>query len=132
MNTLHPLTALIVDDEPDLAWALQQNLRLDGWQVAIAHTGNAAIAHVSATPPCIAFVDAKLPDMDGLDVIRRIGELRPEVRVVLISGYYYAEDAEVREAQGKGLIVHFIAKPLDLSEVSALARQAADNPRVAR
>ncbi len=125
MNTPQTLTALIVDDELDLAWALQQNLRLDGWQVAVAHTGAAAIAYVTANPPRIAFVDAKLPDMDGLDVIRRIGELRPEVTVVLISGYYYAEDPEVREARSKGLIVHFIAKPLDLREVSALARQAA-------
>ena len=132
MNTPQPLTALIVDDEPDLAWALQQNLLLDGWQVAVAHTGNAAIAYVTANPLCIAFVDAKLPDMDGLDVIQRIGELRPDVAVVLISGYYYAEDPEVREAHGKGLIVHFIAKPLDLREVSALARQAAGEERVPR
>lgn len=130
MNTPQSLTALIVDDEPDLAWALQQNLLLDGWQVAVAHTGNAAIASVIANPPRIAFVDAKLPDMDGLDVIQRIGELHPEVTVVLISGYYYAEDPEVREAHSKGLIVHFIAKPLDLLEVSALAHQAADKERV--
>jgi DNA-binding NtrC family response regulator len=130
MNMLQPLTALVVDDETDLAWALQQNLLLDGWQVAVAHTGNAAIAYVTAHAPRIAFVDAKLPDMDGLDVIRRIGELSPGVTVVLISGYYYAEDPEVREARSKGLIVHFIAKPLDLREVSALARQAAGEERV--
>jgi DNA-binding NtrC family response regulator len=125
MNTRQPLTALIVDDETDLAWALQQNLHLDGWQVAVAHTGAAAIAYVITHAPRIAFVDAKLPDMDGLDVIRRIGELSTEITVVLISGYYYAEDPEVREMRSKGLIVHFIAKPLDLHEVSALASQAA-------
>lgn len=130
MNTHQPLTALVVDDETDLAWALQQNLLLDGWQVAVAHTGNAAIAYITAHAPRIAFVDAKLPDMDGLDVIQRIGELSPGVTVVLISGYYYAEDPEVREACSKGLIVHFIAKPLDLREVSALARQAAGEERV--
>jgi DNA-binding NtrC family response regulator len=125
MNTLLPLTALIVDDEPDLAWALQQNLLLDGWQVVVAHTGSAAIDYSAANRLHIAFVDAKLPDMDGLEVSRRIGKLQPGATVVLISGYYYAEDPEVREAQRQGQIAYFIAKPFDLDEVSALARQAA-------
>jgi DNA-binding NtrC family response regulator len=125
MSKLLSLTALVVDDEPDLAWALQQNLLLDGWQVVVTHTGNAAIEYSAANPLQIAFVDAKLPDIDGLEVIRRIGELQPNSAVVLISGYYYAEDPEVREAQRQRQIIHFIAKPLDLSEVSALARQAA-------
>lgn len=124
MSEAAPWTALIVDDEPDLTWALQQNLRLDGWQVMVAHTGDAAIAYAAAAAFQIAFVDAKLPDVDGLDVIRRIGELRPQSAVVLISGYYHAEDPEVREMQRQGRIVHFIAKPFDLAEVSALARQA--------
>jgi DNA-binding NtrC family response regulator len=126
MTDARRLTALIVDDEPDLAWALEQNLLLDGWQVLVAHTGGDAITQAAATPLQVAFVDAKLPDMDGMDVIRRISELRPNAVSVLVSGYYYAEDPEVREAQHKGLIVHFIAKPFDLTEVSALARSAAD------
>ena len=129
MSPSQPLTALIVDDEPDLAWALQQNLLLDGWRVVVAHTGGDAIAQVTAHPLQIAFVDAKLPDMDGLDVIRRIGELRPGAIIVLISGYYYAEDPEIREAQHNGHIVYFIAKPLDLSEVSDLARRVANDYR---
>lgn len=132
MGELLRLTALIVDDEPDLAWALQQNLLLDGWLVAVTHTGSAAIAYAIANPLRIAFVDAKLPDMDGLQVIRRIRGLRPETTVVLISGYYYAEDPEVREMQLQGLIIHFIAKPLDLSEVSVLARRAADEGGASR
>lgn len=125
MSQGSPGVALIVDDESDLAWALQQNLLLDGWQVMVAHVGSVAVEYATIHPLQIAFVDAKLPDMDGLEVIRRIGELRPRAAVVLISGYYYAEDPEVREAQRQGRIIHFIAKPLDLAEVSALARRAA-------
>jgi DNA-binding response OmpR family regulator len=125
MSDASPLTALIVDDEPDLTWALEQNLFLDGWQVTVAHTGDAAIAYAATGAFQIAFVDAKLPDLDGLEVIRRIGILRPDATLVLISGYYYAEDPEVREMQRQGQITHFIAKPFDLSEVSALARQTA-------
>jgi len=124
MNESLRMVALIVDDEQDLAWALEQNLLLDGWQVIVASTGGAAIELALANAVQIAFVDAKLPDMDGLAVVRRIRELRPDATVVLISGYYYAEDPEVREAQRRGQIIHFIAKPLDLSEISRLAREA--------
>jgi DNA-binding NtrC family response regulator len=113
-----------VDDELDLAWALQQNLTLDGWQVAVAHTGNDAIAQAAAAPVRIAFVDAKLPDMDGLDVAKRIAELQPAVMTILISGYYYPEDQAVKEALRQGLFVHFISKPFDLVEISALAQRA--------
>ena len=125
-------TALVVDDEPDLAWALQQNLLLDGWQVRVAPTGGDAINQAMTVPLQVAFVDAKLPDMDGIEVLRRIGELQPGVALVLVSGYYYAEDPEVREAQHQGLIVHFIAKPFDLAEISSLARSAAERVRTTR
>jgi DNA-binding NtrC family response regulator len=125
MSPLSTRVALIVDDESDLGWVLQQSLLLDGWQVFVAHTGSAAIESAAAHPLQIAFVDAKLPDMDGLEVIGRIESLHPRASIVLISGYYYAEDPEVREAQRQGRIVHFIAKPLDLAEVSALAQRAA-------
>jgi DNA-binding NtrC family response regulator len=116
--------ALVVDDELDLAWALQQNLTLDGWQVVVAHDGNAAIAQAAVAPVQVAFVDAKLPDMDGLDVAKSILELCPTAMVILISGYYYPEDQTVKEALRRGLFVHFVSKPFDLNEISALAQRA--------
>ena len=117
-------TALVTDDEVDLAWAVQQSLVLDGWRVVVAHTGAAAIALAAAEPISIAFVDAKLPDMDGLDVARRIVELQPAAMMVLVSGYYYSEDQTVRETLRHGLFANFIAKPFDLTEISALAQRA--------
>ncbi len=117
-------TALVMDDEVDLAWAVQQTLVLDGWRVVVAHTGAAAIALAATEPIRIAFVDAKLPDMDGLDVARRIVELQPAATMVLISGYYYSEDQAVRETLRHGLFANFISKPFDLAEISALAQRA--------
>lgn len=116
--------ALVVDDELDLAWALQQTLILDGWQVVVTHTGGEAISRAAGVPIRIAFVDAKLPDMDGLDVVRRISELQPTATMVLISGYYYSEDMEVRETLRRGLCANFVSKPFDLAEISALAQRA--------
>ncbi|MHB0877582.1 MAG: response regulator [Anaerolineae bacterium] len=115
-------TAMVVDDEQDLAWALEQTLVRNGWQVAVAHTGGAAIAYASSSAIHIAFVDAKLPDMDGLVVGEQISRLQPSAAVVLISGYFYPEDGEVQDALEKRHFTHFISKPLDLSEIMALAR----------
>ena len=117
-------TALVMDDEVDLAWAVQQTLELDGWRVVVAHTGAAAIVLAAAEPIRIAFVDAKLPDIDGLDVARRIVELQPATMMVLISGYYYSEDQAVRETLRHGLFANFISKPFDLTEISTLAQRA--------
>jgi DNA-binding NtrC family response regulator len=119
-----PPTALVMDDEVDLAWAVQQTLVLDGWRVVVAHTGADAISLAATEPIRIAFVDAKLPDMDGLDVARRIIELQPAAMMVLISGYYYNEDQTVRETLRHGLFANFISKPFDLAEISALAQRS--------
>lgn len=115
-------TALIVDDERDLAWALEQILCRNGWRVAVAHSGSAAIQYAVSSPVRIAFVDAKLPDMDGMVVGERIGQLQPEAVIVLVSGYFYPEDREVQDALQRRLFAHFISKPLDLAEILALAR----------
>ena len=117
-----PPTALVTDDEVDLAWAVQQTLVLDGWRVVVAHTGAAAIALAAVEPIRIAFVDAKLPDMDGLDVARRVVALQPATMMVLISGYYYSEDQAVQETLRHGLFASFISKPFDLAEISVLAQ----------
>ena len=118
--------ALVVDDEFDLAWALQQTLILDGWRVLVAHTGLEAINRATIEPIYIAFVDAKLPDMDGLDVARQIAALQPGTVLVLVSGYYYAEDQTVKETLREGLFAHFISRPYDRTEITALARQSLD------
>jgi DNA-binding NtrC family response regulator len=115
--------ALVVDDEPDLAWALQQVLKLDGWQAIVAYTGKAAIELASSRRLRIVFVDAKLPDMDGMAVAERIGKLQPGAAIVLISGYFAADDHEIEEAQQRGLFVRFISKPFDLEEISGLAEE---------
>jgi DNA-binding NtrC family response regulator len=121
MNENWQSTALVVDDEPDLAWALQQVLKLDGWQAIVAYTGKAALELASTRRLRIVFVDAKLPDMDGMVVAERIGKLQPGAAIVLISGYFAPDDHEIEEAQQRGLFIRFISKPFDLQEISDLA-----------
>jgi DNA-binding NtrC family response regulator len=124
---MHDLpTILVVDDEPDMCWALANILRPAGYAVATALTGVEALALVAACerPYAVAFVDAKLPGQDGLELSAQICQQSPQTAIVLISGYYYQEDGPIVAAIRQGLIVGFVSKPFQLDQVRLLAHEA--------
>lgn len=65
----------------------------------------------------LAFVDVKLPDVDGLDLARQMRELEPSMAVVLVSGYFYLDDIAIQQALSQGLINSFISKPFQQEEI---------------
>jgi DNA-binding NtrC family response regulator len=120
---------LVVDDEPDMCWALENILRPAGYAVATTRTGREALELLAAERYAAAFVDAKLPDLDGLELAVLIHERSPHTTVVLISGYFYREDRTISEGLQKGLFIGFVAKPFGLEEVRLMARQAVERAR---
>jgi len=108
---------LIVDDEPDMCWALEHILGKKGFVSKTALTGQDALALMGSNSFRMAFLDAKLPDMEGLELARRIREMNPATRVVMVSGYFYRDDSSVQEAFETGLIVGFISKPFLNDEI---------------
>ena len=122
-------TILIVDDEPDMCWALENILRPTGYAVTTATTGAEALELLAGKPYAAAFVDVKLPDMDGLELAASIRQRSPHTAVVLISGYYYQEDKTITERLQDGHVIGFISKPFDLDEVRLMARQAVAQAR---
>ena len=119
-----PASVLIVDDEPDICWALSHILNGMGVVLATTTSGREASRLAGSQRFDLAFVDAKLPDADGLDLARRIRESNAAVRIVLISGYFYRDDPEVRQAMAAGLITDFVSKPIQHEEVRAIAQEA--------
>ncbi|MBI5379575.1 MAG: response regulator [Nitrospirae bacterium] len=112
---------LIVDDEPDICWALTHILKGMGIVPVTTTSGREALRLARSQRFALAFVDAKLPDLDGLDLARRIREGDAAVRIVLVSGYFYRDDAEVRQAMAAGLITDFVSKPIPHEEIQAIA-----------
>jgi CheY-like chemotaxis protein len=109
---------LIVDDEPDMCWALARLLNKYGISSSQALGAREALQYLRAAAPYqLAFVDAKLPDMDGLELARRLRQLVPGIRIVMVSGYFYRDDVAVQEAMAEGLICGFVAKPFDHQEI---------------
>ena len=108
---------LIVDDEPDMCWALEHLLHRQGYVTRKALTALEALKLMERHRFACAFLDAKLPDMDGLELARRIRERAPDMRILMVSGYFYRDDVSIQEAIAQGVIIDFISKPFLQEEI---------------
>jgi DNA-binding NtrC family response regulator len=114
---------LIVDDEPDMCWALARILDRMTFCARKAFNGEQALRLVEQEHFPIAFLDAKLPDIEGLDLAARIVQKDAGVRIFMVSGFFYKNDKEVQQALTLGLIAGFIAKPFDHDEIRTAIRK---------
>jgi len=127
--TAQPRFALVVDDEPDMCWALERILGRLSIVSGIALDGHKALAVAKRSLPQVALLDAKLPDMDGLVLARKLRAIHPAIWIVLVSGYLYGDDPVVQSALEQGLIQGFIEKPFSHAAItSAMARAFAPPP----
>ncbi|MFH1114425.1 MAG: response regulator [Pseudomonadota bacterium] len=117
------LIVLIVDDEPDMCWVLTNLIGGDLFDMRVAQTGEEALRLVETTRFDIAMLDVKLTDMDGLDLARRMKAIDSSVNIVMMSGYYYTDDVDIREALDNGFISAFISKPFVHEEVMEILRK---------
>jgi CheY-like chemotaxis protein len=108
---------LIVDDEPDMCWALKHLLHSQGYATHTALSGQAALQLMRQHQFSWALIDAKLPDMDGLELARRILEIAQDIRIMMVSGYFYRDDVSIQAAISQGLISAFISKPFMKEEI---------------
>ena len=111
---------LTVDDEPDINWILGRLIARQGLACHQAGTGEEAIALARRHCYHGIFVDAKLPDTGGLVLIEALRQLQHDPFVILISGYYFADDPVVEQATGSGLIQAFVAKPFMHDDILGL------------
>ena len=116
--------ALIVDDEPDMCWALGHILKGSGIVSLTATSGQEALGLVRRQRFQLAFIDAKLPDVEWREFARLIREANPGIPIVLVSGYFYGDDPEVLQACTEGVLSGFLSKPFLHEEVRTIAQRA--------
>jgi two-component system KDP operon response regulator KdpE len=111
---------LVVDDDPALVKALRIGLAARGDEVATAHSGTDGITQVALFRPDLVILDLGLPDLDGLEVCRRIREFS-SIPIVVLSAY--GDEHRKVEALDGGAD-DFITKPFGMAELEARLRVA--------
>ena len=115
---------LVVDDDPDICWALEHVLGGLGVRCIRALDGQTALQSARLNRLAVALLDAKLPDIDGLELAKRIRVADPGILVLVVSGYYYKDDPAIQAALEQRLIHGFIEKPFSHTEVLATVKNA--------
>jgi signal transduction histidine kinase/ActR/RegA family two-component response regulator len=119
---------LVVDDNADGAASLALLLRLLGHQVTTASTGQSALEAARADPPGIVLLDIGLPDMNGLEIARRMRGEPTLRRTLLIALTGYGQEDDKRRSQEAGFDAHLV-KPLDLNALYTLLAKAEQSAR---
>ncbi len=114
---------LIVDDDPDIRRALSHALEREGYQIRAVATGAEAIDKVKASHYAAVLLDLKLPDLDGLWVLRILKKLDSSLPVIVLTAY--ASDENRIGSFAKGAFACII-KPYNLEEINAALQRAVE------
>lgn len=118
------MNILIVDDEPKIRKGLKTLIsRIYGDKVNIntAQDGNAGVEMFCEHKPDLVLVDMKMPNMDGMELIDKIKKLKPDVIIVIISGYAQFEYAQKAVQYG---VMDYILKPVNPQRVQQIVDKA--------
>ena len=110
----NPINVLVVDDEPVLAEMVSMALRYEGWNIATAGDGAAALESARSQRPDVVVLDVMLPDMSGLEVLRKLREESPQLPVLLLTAKDALEDRIAGLTAGGD---DYVTKPFSLEEV---------------
>ncbi len=109
-------TLLLVDDDEPFRERLARAMERRGFAVQSADGVTSGIAAAKARPPAFAVVDLRLVDGNGLDVVGALREVRPDIRVVMLTGYGNIATAVAAVKAGA---VDYLAKPADADDIEA-------------
>jgi DNA-binding NtrC family response regulator len=121
-------TILVVDDEELIRWSLREGLKREGYTVLEAGTGREALDQFKLGVDLV-LLDYRLPDIDGLSVLRELKKLDPDALVILLTSLVSVDTAV--EAMKLGAY-HFANKPFKVEEVAATVARALETRRLRR
>jgi two-component system, response regulator, stage 0 sporulation protein F len=111
---------LIVDDQFGIRILLNEVFQKEGYQTFQAANGVQALEIVTKHDPDLVLLDMKIPGMDGIEILKRMKVIDPDIRVIIMTAY--GELDMIQEAKDLGAITHF-AKPFDIDDIRAAVRK---------
>ncbi|EUA50591.1 putative transcriptional regulatory protein TcrX [Mycobacterium xenopi 3993] len=114
-----PIRVLLVDDEPALTNLVKMALHYEGWVVDVAHNGREAVAKFDKIGPDVLVLDIMLPDVDGLEVLRRVRESDAYTPTLFLTARDSVMDRVTGLTAGAD---DYMTKPFSLEELVARLR----------
>ena len=111
---------LVVDDEEAMRESLNDWLKEDGYEVGLAAGGQEAIDMVRQEPWEVILLDLKMPGMDGLEALKHLKEVRPDVEVLMMTAYATVDTAVQAMKEGA---FDYLVKPFDPDEIEILIKK---------
>jgi DNA-binding response OmpR family regulator len=118
---------LIVDDEKNIRLTLSQALEILEVETDTAANGEEALSKLKEKKFGLILLDLKMPGMDGMEVLRQVSEIRPDIRIIIITAYGTVESAV--EAMKLGA-ADFIQKPFASEEIRELVSRVMDREKL--
>jgi CheY-like chemotaxis protein len=104
-------TLLIVDDNPDILWSLDQLFQRDAYQILTAQSATEAFELLALHPVQVILCDQRLPGMNGTEFLGQVKDMYPETIRIILSGYMGLD--AVLDSVNRGAIYRFYTKPWD-------------------
>ncbi|MDZ7331352.1 MAG: sigma-54 dependent transcriptional regulator [candidate division KSB1 bacterium] len=118
---------LIIDDEPAQVQVLAGFLKKKGFDIEKAHAGLEGLKILEKKPIDLIITDFKMPDIDGIEVLKRAKAINPEVDVIMMTAFGSIESAT--EAMRAGAI-DYLTKPVDLDQLEILIHKALEHQQL--
>jgi two-component system NtrC family response regulator/two-component system response regulator HydG len=118
---------VVIDDEVNAAAALETLLREDGYEVSKANDARAGLKLLDETDPDVVLTDLRMPGIDGLELLARIKEVRPETMVIVMTAYGTVKTAVKAMKLGAE---DYLSKPIDVEELEVILSRAVEKKRL--
>jgi two-component system response regulator (stage 0 sporulation protein F) len=115
-----PGKILIVDDQFGIRILLNEVLHKEGYDTFQAANGIQALEVLNNHSPDLVLLDMKIPGMDGIEILKRMKVVDPDIRVIIMTAY--GELDMIQEAKDLGAMTHF-AKPFDIDDIRKAVRE---------
>jgi two-component system response regulator CpxR len=116
-----PSKILLVDDEREFVQTLSERLIMRDMGSAVAYDGESALTMVDEEEPEVMILDLKMPGIDGIEVLRRVKETRPDIEVIILTGHGSEADRQICMDLGAFAYLH---KPVDIEILSETLKKA--------
>jgi two-component system response regulator HydG len=123
------LRVLVIDDEAFHAESVAESLERRGYDCTVATSGKAGSAKLDQEEFDVVLTDLRMADVDGLAIVRKARQVRPEAEVIVITGF--GDVSTAVEAIKLGA-AHYLLKPIDLAELRAIVDKASERLRLGK